>query len=89
MFSRVHAERMSVKMGNQGKRDWSSDEQVQKMIKRYPVSYHTTFWEVLHRMIGSKSRDVVADFGCGPGLLLVDLAKKFHAKKFRLNLVQC
>lgn len=67
-------------MGNLGKDDWSSDDRVQRMVKRYPLSYHESFWATLQRLVGSKSKDVVVDFGCGPGLLLVDLAKKFHAK---------
>ncbi|MHA1935048.1 MAG: class I SAM-dependent methyltransferase [Candidatus Thorarchaeota archaeon] len=67
-------------MGNHGKEDWSSDDRVQRMIKRYPMSYHEPFWDALVRLVGSKPRDVVADFGCGPGLLLVDLVKKFQAK---------
>lgn len=67
-------------MGNLGKGDWSSDDRVQRMIKRYPMSYHEPFWDVLLRLVGSKPKDVVADFGCGPGLLLVDLVKKFQAK---------
>ncbi|MHA2459636.1 MAG: class I SAM-dependent methyltransferase [Candidatus Thorarchaeota archaeon] len=68
-------------MSNQGKQDWSSDERVQRMIKRYPMSYRGPFWDALLRLIGSEPIDVVADFGCGPGLLLVDLVKKLHAKR--------
>ena len=67
-------------MGNLGKDDWSADDRVQRMIKRYPVSYHEPFWASLQRLVGLRPKDVVADFGCGPGLLLVDLVKKFHAK---------
>jgi ubiquinone/menaquinone biosynthesis C-methylase UbiE len=50
------------------------------MIKRYPISYHEAFWDAFLRLVGSGPKDVVADFGCGPGLLLVDLVKKFQAK---------
>lgn len=67
-------------MDNLAKDDWSADDRVQRMIKRYPVSYHQTFWDTLEGLVDSQSKDVVADFGCGPGLLLVDLVKKFHAK---------
>lgn len=67
-------------MSNLGKRDWSSEERVQRMIKRYPLSYHEHFWDVLLSSIGSNPREVIADFGCGPGLLLVDLVKKFQVK---------
>ena len=67
-------------MSNLAKDDWSADDRVQRMIKRYPLSYHETFWKTLHHMVGSKPKDVVADLGCGPGLLLVDLVKKFNAK---------
>jgi ubiquinone/menaquinone biosynthesis C-methylase UbiE len=67
-------------MNNLAKDDWSADDRVQRMIKRYPMSYHEPFWSALQRLVGSKPKDAVADFGCGPGLLLVDLVKKFHAK---------
>lgn len=67
-------------MSNLGKDDWSAEDRVQRMIKRYPISYHEPFWAALGRLVESKPKDVVADFGCGPGLLLVDLVKKFHAK---------
>jgi ubiquinone/menaquinone biosynthesis C-methylase UbiE len=69
-----------MKMGNLGKDDWSSDDRVQRMVKRYPISYHESFWATLERLVGTEPKEVVADFGCGPGLLLVDLVKRFHAK---------
>jgi SAM-dependent methyltransferase len=67
-------------MDNLAKSDWSKDDRVQAMIKRYPLSYHKTFWDTLQRLVNSRPKNVVADFGCGPGLLLVDLFKKFQAK---------
>jgi SAM-dependent methyltransferase len=67
-------------MSNLGKDDWSSDDRVQRMVKRYPISYHESFWATLQRLVGPNPKDVVADFGCGPGLLLVDLVKKFQAR---------
>ncbi len=67
-------------MDNLAKDDWSADDRVQGMVKRYPLSYHETFWDTLKRLVGPDSKDVVADFGCGPGLLLVDLVKTFNAK---------
>lgn len=67
-------------MHNLAKDDWSSQDRVERMVKRYPISYHEVFWTTLERLVGSQPRDTVADFGCGPGLLLVDLVKKFHAK---------
>jgi len=67
-------------MDNLAKDDWSADNRVQRMVKRYPLSYHEIFWTTLERLVKSNQNDVVADFGCGPGLLLVDLVKKFNAK---------
>ena len=67
-------------MNDLAKDDWFADDRVQRMVKRYPMSYHDFFWSVLQKLVGSTPKDVVADFGCGPGLLLVDLAKKFNAK---------
>ncbi|TFG26650.1 class I SAM-dependent methyltransferase [Candidatus Thorarchaeota archaeon] len=67
-------------MSNLAKDDWSAEDRVQRMVRRYPLSYHDLFWVTLQRLVGSKQKDVIADFGCGPGLLLVDLVKKYHAK---------
>jgi len=67
-------------MDNLAKADWTNDARVQRMIKRYPLSYHKIFWDTLQHLVGFESKDVIADFGCGPGLLLTDLVKKLDAK---------
>ena len=62
-----------------GKADWNNDEHVQRMAKSYNVRYDDEFWKAFESLTGRKTRSIVADFGCGPGLLLVDLANRFHA----------
>jgi ubiquinone/menaquinone biosynthesis C-methylase UbiE len=63
----------------QGKADWTDDERVQRMAKSYNVRYDDEFWRAFESLISKKTRSIVADFGCGPGLLLVDVAKRFNA----------
>jgi ubiquinone/menaquinone biosynthesis C-methylase UbiE len=49
------------------------------MARSYSVRYDAEFWKVFESLTGPDPRSVVADFGCGPGLLLVDVAKRFKA----------
>ncbi|MFX1483732.1 MAG: class I SAM-dependent methyltransferase [Promethearchaeota archaeon] len=66
-------------MANLGKDDWTAEDRVQRMIKSYSARYDAKFWKALKALVGSGTCEVVADFGCGPGLLLVDLANKYKA----------
>lgn len=67
-------------MAHEGKRDWTDEERVQRMVKSYAVRYDDEFWKSLDSLIGSGTRKTVADFGCGPGLLLADISNKYSAK---------
>lgn len=69
-----------MKMAHHGKADWTDDDRVQQMVKSYPMRYDDMFWKSLDALIGSGTREVVADFGCGPGLLLADVANQYNAK---------
>ena len=62
-----------------GKADWTDEDRVQRMAASYNSRYDTEFWEAFESLTGSKSRHTVADFGCGPGLLLADVANRFDA----------
>jgi ubiquinone/menaquinone biosynthesis C-methylase UbiE len=62
-----------------GKADWTDDERVQRMAKSYNVRYDDAFWDTFDALTSGESRSVVADFGCGPGLLLADVANRFNA----------
>ncbi len=62
-----------------GKSDWANYEHVQRMAKSYHVRYDDKFWNAFTSLSSSDTRHVIADFGCGPGLLLTDLANKFNA----------
>ena len=64
---------------NLGKADWTDDERVQRMAKMYNVRYDAEFWKAFEALTNDESRSVVADFGCGPGLLLADVATRFRA----------
>ena len=62
-----------------GKADWTDDERVQRMAKSYNVRYDDEFWKTVEALTDTTTRPVVADFGCGPGLLLADIANRFKA----------
>ncbi len=64
---------------NLGKADWTDNERVQRMAKMYNVRYDDEFWKAFESLTTDESRSVVADFGCGPGLLLADVATRFRA----------
>lgn len=64
---------------HQGKADWADPEFVQRMAKSYKVRYDEEFWNAFALLIDNATRPVVADFGCGPGLLLADIANRFNA----------
>jgi ubiquinone/menaquinone biosynthesis C-methylase UbiE len=66
-------------MTHHGKEDWTDDDRVQRMAKSYAVRYDDKFWKALDAMIGSGTCKVVADFGCGPGRLLADVATRFNS----------
>jgi ubiquinone/menaquinone biosynthesis C-methylase UbiE len=61
------------------KDDWTADDRVQRMAKSYSTRYDDAFWNAFKSLTGSEPRPIVADFGCGPGLLLADVAKHFTA----------
>ncbi|MHA2147517.1 MAG: class I SAM-dependent methyltransferase [Candidatus Thorarchaeota archaeon] len=62
-----------------GKEDWTDDERVQRMANSYNVRYDDEFWKAFESLTSKEPRPVVADFGCGPGLLLADVANRFNA----------
>jgi len=61
------------------KDDWTADDRVQRMAKSYSVRYDDAFWNALESLVETDTRPIVADFGCGPGLLLADIARRFNA----------
>ncbi len=63
-----------------GKSDWADPEHVQRMAKSYQTRYDDKFWNAFTSVSNSETKLVIADFGCGPGLLLTDLANKFNAR---------
>ncbi|MHA1769436.1 MAG: class I SAM-dependent methyltransferase [Candidatus Thorarchaeota archaeon] len=66
-------------MSHLGKADWSDPERVKSMVQSYHERYDADFWSALEGLVDKSKRDVIADFGCGPGLLLVDLVKRYSA----------
>ncbi len=63
-------------MTHLGKADWTDPERVRRMADSYKLRYDTAFWQAFEELVGTDPREVVADFGCGPGLLLADLVKR-------------
>ena len=66
---------------NLGKADWTDRDRIQGIIDSYSLRYGESFWVTLIGLIGKQTRDSIADFGCGPGLFLVDAAHKFSARR--------
>jgi ubiquinone/menaquinone biosynthesis C-methylase UbiE len=66
-------------MTHHGKPDWTDDDRVQRMTKSYAVRYDDKFWKAIDTLLGPGTCEIVADFGCGPGLLLADIATKYGA----------
>jgi len=64
-----------------GKADWSDKDRIKVIIDVYSRRYDKTFWTNLIELAGNQRRDVIADFGCGPGLFLVDASQKFAARQ--------
>ncbi len=64
-----------------GKANWQDPERVQGMVQSYNERYREEFWNALLDLIGTESREVVAEFGSGPGLFLADTVSKLQTKK--------
>ena len=68
-------------MENLAKGDWTDPERVKHFPKTYQVRYGDMFWNTFNKLIENKTRDVIADFGCGPGLWLLDAATRFNSTR--------
>ena len=66
-------------MDNLAKANWADPERVQSLAESYGRRYNDELWTAFCNIIRNPHPDVVADFGCGPGLFLVDLVKKLGA----------
>ncbi|RDE12047.1 MAG: hypothetical protein C4K48_10560 [Candidatus Thorarchaeota archaeon] len=66
---------------NLGKADWTDRDRIQGIIDSYSLRYGESFWAALIGLIGEQRRESIADFGCGPGLFLVDAAHRFSARR--------
>ena len=64
-----------------GKADWTDRDRIKNLIETYSRRYDMIFWTNLAELIGAHRIDTIADFGCGPGLFLVDASHKFAAKR--------
>ncbi len=64
-----------------GKADWTDRDRIQGIIDSYSLRYDESFWVTLIELIGEQTRENIADFGCGPGLFLVDAAHRFSARR--------
>lgn len=66
-------------MEHPGKANWEDSERVQRLVDTYSIRYDCHFWEALLRLTGHHQRDALADFGCGPGLFLVDAIARYKS----------
>jgi ubiquinone/menaquinone biosynthesis C-methylase UbiE len=51
------------------------------MVQSYNERYPKAFWNAMLELIGAEQREVVAEFGPGPGLFLADTVSKLQAKR--------
>ncbi len=59
---------------------WSDPDRVKRFAKSYSRRYTNKIWESILRVTGDDGREIIADFGCGPGLWLLDATKKYNSK---------
>ncbi|MDH4213614.1 MAG: class I SAM-dependent methyltransferase [Candidatus Thorarchaeota archaeon] len=64
-----------------GKADWTDRDRIKYIVETYSRRYDMLFWKNLVELVGTQKRDVIVDFGCGPGLFLVDASNKFAATR--------
>ncbi|UCE10120.1 MAG: class I SAM-dependent methyltransferase [Candidatus Thorarchaeota archaeon] len=60
--------------------DSEGSDRVKRMIETYAARYDDPFWNALTELIETTPRNRIVDFGCGPGLFLIDAAWKYRAK---------
>ncbi len=64
-----------------GKHDYHDPYWAKFLAKNYSTRYGEDFWTPFNALVGSGQRAVIADFGCGPGLWLIDAGKLLKAEK--------
>jgi ubiquinone/menaquinone biosynthesis C-methylase UbiE len=67
-------------MSHLGRADWEDPKRIQGLIASYSQRYGKKFWNAFHKLTGSEERNTIADFGCGPGLFLVDAIQYYKAR---------
>lgn len=68
-------------MDNLAKGDWTDPDRVKFTNKTYQSRYGDMFWTTFNKLIENKTRNVIADFGCGTGLWLFDAATRFNSTR--------
>ena len=69
-----------MKLENLAKGDWTDPDKIRGLVESYSKRYGNPFWDGLLTLTSDEPRNSIADFGCGPGLFLVDAVEKFRAK---------
>ncbi|MFW9997733.1 MAG: class I SAM-dependent methyltransferase [Candidatus Odinarchaeota archaeon] len=59
------------------KPDWGKSDRVQRMIRTYPERYTDNFWKTLNHYFSEKDNIDFLEIGCGPGLFLADVKKRY------------
>ncbi len=63
-----------------GKADWADPEKVRGLVESYNRRYGEEFWNAFDSVIGKTTIHSIVEFGCGPGLFLVDSVRHLNAK---------
>lgn len=63
-----------------GRADWTDSERVAGLVESYNRRYGPSFWEVFEELVGPRRCRRVVEFGCGPGLFLLDASRRLGAE---------
>ena len=63
------------------KADWEDLDRIKRMAISYSSRYDKPFWAAVKELTGTRPRKSIVDFGCGPGLFLIDAVEMYKAEK--------
>ena len=68
-------------MGNMVRTPEQIETFVNRMVETYPQVHNERYWKEIDPFISYLAKGQCMDLGCGPGLLLLDLFKKYQSEK--------
>jgi ubiquinone/menaquinone biosynthesis C-methylase UbiE len=62
---------------NENKPDWGDKDRINLLIERFSIVYNEIFWKSIGHHFRKNDPFSLLDIGCGPGLFLEEIAKRF------------